>query len=109
MSDSGKRAERRTFWLHHVEACASSGQGVPAYARDHALSAASLYRWRRKLRGEGRADAGARRWARVATPRSGHPAPALYRITLPDGAVVELGGRVDASELEGVLAAATRR
>jgi len=38
------------FWISHVEACRRDGGAASAYARQHGLTLASLYYWRRKLK-----------------------------------------------------------
>ena len=38
------------FWTSHVEACRREGTAASAYARQHGLTLASLYYWRRKLK-----------------------------------------------------------
>ena len=37
------------FWTSHVEACRREGGTASVYARQHGLTLASLYYWRRKL------------------------------------------------------------
>lgn len=37
------------FWTSHVEACHREGGAASVYARQHGLTLASLYYWRRKL------------------------------------------------------------
>lgn len=37
------------FWSSHVEACRREGGAMSLYARQHGLTLASLYYWRRKL------------------------------------------------------------
>ena len=37
------------FWTSHVEACRREGTAASVYARQHGLTLASLYYWRRKL------------------------------------------------------------
>lgn len=37
------------FWTSHVEACRREGVVASVYARQHDLTLASLYYWRRKL------------------------------------------------------------
>lgn len=37
------------FWISHVEACHREGVAASVYARQHGLTLASLYYWRRKL------------------------------------------------------------
>jgi transposase-like protein len=37
------------FWSSHVEACRREGAAASVYARQHGLTLASLYYWRRKL------------------------------------------------------------
>jgi transposase-like protein len=38
------------FWTSHVEACCREGTAASVYARQHGLTPASLYYWRRKLK-----------------------------------------------------------
>ena len=38
------------FWTSHVEACRREGTAANVYARQHGLTLASLYYWRRKLK-----------------------------------------------------------
>ena len=38
------------FWTSHVEACHRQGIAASEYAREHGLTLASLYYWRRKLK-----------------------------------------------------------
>ena len=38
------------FWSSHVEACRRQGGAASEYARQHGLTLASLYYWRRKLK-----------------------------------------------------------
>ena len=38
------------FWTSHVEACRRDGSAASVYARQHGLTLASLYYWRRKLK-----------------------------------------------------------
>ncbi|WP_426116994.1 IS66 family insertion sequence element accessory protein TnpA [Massilia sp. PWRC2] len=38
------------FWTSHVESCQRGGTAASAYARQHGLTLASLYYWRRKLK-----------------------------------------------------------
>ena len=38
------------FWTSHVEACQRQGIAASLYARQHGLTLASLYYWRRKLK-----------------------------------------------------------
>lgn len=38
------------FWTSHVEACHREGGAASVYARQHGLTLASLYYWRRKLK-----------------------------------------------------------
>lgn len=37
------------FWTSHLEACRREGTAASVYARQHGLTLASLYYWRRKL------------------------------------------------------------
>lgn len=37
------------FWTSHVKACRREGAAASVYARQHGLTLASLYYWRRKL------------------------------------------------------------
>lgn len=80
---SGRAAQR---WLPHVEAQRDSGLTVRAFAAKHGLCAASLYVWRRRLRGTS---------TRSITAAS--PGPRLVPITLAVSTLCELvlrSGRV---------------
>jgi transposase-like protein len=44
------RAEKRAFWVRHVEASAASGLGRLAYCEAHGLKPGTLDVWRRRLR-----------------------------------------------------------
>jgi transposase-like protein len=47
------------FWTSHVEACHREGGTASVYARQHGLTLASLYYWRRKLKLAGAVSDGA--------------------------------------------------
>ena len=54
---------RAAFWSEHLAAVDATGVTIADYAREHRLSAHSLYRWRRLLRrgaGDPRATPGPR-------------------------------------------------
>ena len=98
----GPRAasERERFWLKHHEAQQASGQDAKAYARSAGISVQALYQGRKRLRRRGLLPPG--RAKATTTPRftkvavtpptlSGIEEP-RFRITLPNGAVLEWTG-----------------
>lgn len=108
MTQSQLLPRRLAFWAEHLQQCSLRGQRLSHYAAEHGLSASSLYAARSTLRRRGMWPLPRTRFLRVETdPGSragGTPsvAPALYRIALPNGVVVETAG----GELDTVLIAA---
>lgn len=46
---SGKRGERQAYWRQVMESFCASGETVQHFCREHGLSPASFYQWRKKL------------------------------------------------------------
>jgi hypothetical protein len=101
MGTTGKPTERDRFWLDHEAALAKSGLTAKAYAAEHGLSMHAFYQARKRLRKMGwlEAPAGSRR---TKTPPKavafskvdlrGQTAPAEFRLSLPNGFVLEWSG-----------------
>jgi len=98
----GSRAasERDRFWLKHHEAQRASGETAKAYAASVGISVRDLYQARKRLRergllAPGRAKAAATPgFSKVAVTASASPPieEPRFRITLPNGAVLEWSG-----------------
>jgi transposase-like protein len=89
--------ERQRFWLEHLRRAAESGATLSGYAKEHGLSRAALYSQRRvfKARGlvpEGRGRTVPTRLARVVVESA---PPAVCRVRLPNGCIVEWQGAPD--------------
>lgn len=108
MTHSQSLPRRLAFWAEHLRQCTLRGQRLSHYAAEHGLSANSLYAARSTLRQRGLWPLPPTRFLRVEANQGGRTggtadvAPALYRIALPNGVVVETAG----GELDAVLAAA---
>lgn len=93
--------KRQRYWLEHLQRCETSGESLKAYAAAHALSVASLYeaKGRLKRRGfMGEATVPVPKFVQVARVQ---PAASVCRVHLCNGAAVEL--EVGADELDRVL------
>jgi hypothetical protein len=97
--ESGTATERDRFWLKHDEAQRASGQDAKRYAASAGISVQALYQARKRLRARGllapgRAKAAAPRFSKVAVMASASSATEAshFRITLPNGAVLEWSG-----------------
>jgi hypothetical protein len=109
--------ERDRFWLEHEAAIAASGQTAKAYAAEHGLSLHALYQSRKRRRAleqqalkpvertsPSKADRKSVSFSRVDL-RSPQPTAADFRLSLPNGFVLEWSG----PELpEGVVALVDR-
>jgi hypothetical protein len=85
--------ERQAYWLEHVRACEASGLTAKAYAKKHRLSIHALYQARKKRRRrEALASLPKRRSVTFAKVRAAPVAVrgGLWRLRLPNGAVIEL-------------------
>lgn len=96
----------RQFWIEQLQAFERSGAGqsLRAYAQSQGLNEHTAYGWRKRLRGEAECDAGAgtQRWTRVPIEPQKRSS-AHYRVELPNGIAVEVGGAIDEDELGRVL------
>jgi hypothetical protein len=101
MGSSNRRelTSRQRYWLEHIQACEASGQKMSAYATAQGLRPRALYDARKRLVQQGviaptkRGRLGFQRVQVADTPTRRIE---QYRIHLPNGAVIELGGeRVD--------------
>jgi len=98
---SGTANERDRFWLKHHEAQQASGKDAKAYAAAVGISVQALYQGRKRLREKGLLTPGRPKAttvphfskvalaAPVASPSIEEP---RFRITLPNGAVLEWSG-----------------
>lgn len=108
MSNVPLLTARQQFWIGHLRQCAERGQALSAYAAEHGLRIGSLYEAKSRLRRRGLwpTPTPAPRFVRVqAALAAGAPRlPVVYRVSLPNGVVVEAAG----GELSAILAAAAR-
>ena len=95
---------RQPFWVEHLRRCAERGQSLSGYAAEHSLKVGGLYQAKSHLRQRGLWPTP--RFVRVQPLRAAEPPPlpTVYRISLPNGVVVESAG----GELSAVLSAAAQ-
>ena len=106
MSKSSSSTPRQRFWIDHLRQCAERGQSLSAYAVEHGLKVGSLYEAKSQLRQRGLWPVPAPQFVRVqpARPAEAAPLPTVFRVSLPNGVVVEAAG----GELSAVLSAAAQ-
>jgi hypothetical protein len=101
MGTTGKPTERDRFWLDHEAALAKSELTAKGYAAEHGLSLHAFYQARKRLRALGwlTAPAKARRKKLAAQAVAfskvdlrGQAPPAEFRLSLPNGFVLEWSG-----------------
>ena len=104
MSKVSSLTPRQQFWAKHLQQCAERGQSLAAYAAEHGLKVGGLYEAQSHLRRRGVWPAPTPQFVRVQATRAGTAAlaPTVYRVSLPNGVVVETAG----GELSAVLRAA---
>ena len=115
LSPSKPLTARQREWLSHLESWREQGGTLKAYAKEHALSVSGLYSARRQLerRGAWRSS------AKTGSPRTDRPkllpvrltsmppTPTMFRVTLPNGVVVEVPEHADSMRLGTLLAGLT--
>lgn len=107
-ADKPDMTAKQRYWLEHIKACEAIGQSLSAYAAEHHLALKSCYRWKSRLTQMGFLAVTA-----TAAPvfRSVQIKPVSmgtehYRITLPNGILVEIQGACDPAQLKQVLTTA---
>ena len=106
MSKVSSLTRRQQFWVEHLRQCAERGQSLSAYAAEHGLQVGGLYEAKSRLRRRGLWPAPGVQFIRVQPTRAAStpPLPTMYRISLPNGVVVETAG----GELSAIMAAAAQ-
>jgi len=106
MSTVSSLTPRQQFWAEHLRQCAERGQSLVAYAAEHGLKVGGLYEAKSRLRRRGLSPLAASRFVRVQPTPAGEASPVatVYRVSLPNGVVVETAG----GELAAVLRAAAQ-
>ena len=107
MSSSKSLSPRLRYWLDHLQACAQRGVSLSAYASAQGLTVGALYEAKSRLRQRGAWPPSVARFVRVqGTPVQAAPGlrASLFRVSLPNGVVVEMAGE----EVSTVLEAAAR-
>ena len=86
--------ERQVYWLEQLRVCEASGLTTRAFAKKHRLSVHALYQARKmRRRREAVAFPAKKRSVTFAKVRTVRPASApgsMWRVRLPNGAVIEL-------------------
>jgi hypothetical protein len=106
MSKDSLLTPRQAFWVEHLRVCAERGQSLSAYAVEQGLKVGALYEAKSRLRRRGLWPVAGARFVRVEPAVSAEKlgVAAVYRVSLPNGVVVETAG----GELGAVLSAAAR-
>lgn len=107
MSSSKSLSPRLRYWLSHLQACAQQGVSLSAYASAQGLTVGALYEAKSRLRQCGAWPPPGPRFVRVQgrpTQVNDTSRASLFRVSLPNGVVVEVAG----GEVSTVLEAAAR-
>ena len=106
MSKGSSLTPRQRFWIEHLRQCAERRQSLLAYATEQDLKIGSLYEAKSQLRRRGLWPVPAPQFVRVqpVRPTEAAPLPTVFRVSLPNGVVVEAAG----GELSAVLSAAAQ-
>lgn len=94
-----KQAAGTAQWQRHLRRARSSGLSLREYCRQNELSPQRLYYWRRRLSLAAPAGAG----AFVAVSAAAGPTPALLRVTLPGGLLIEATASVEAGVISDLV------
>jgi len=102
MGTTGEPTERDRFWLDHEAALIASDATAKAYAAEHGLSLHAFYQARKRLRASGLLPTAAGKARKKPSPRrvafskvslrAPQPSPAEFRLSLPNGFVLEWSG-----------------
>ena len=87
MSSPATLTERQRFWLEHLHAC--GGGSLKEYAQEHGLELGGLYEAKSRLKRKGLLGRSPARFLRVQREAPA-AAPAVWRIHLRNGALVEV-------------------
>ena len=93
--------KRQRYWLEHLQRCEASGESLKAYAAAHALSVASLYEAKGRLRRRGFMGEATESVPKFVQVGRVQPTASVCRVQLCNGVSVEL--EVGADELDRVL------
>ena len=106
MSKGSPLTPRQRFWVEHLRRCAARGQSLSAYAAEQGLKVSSLYEAKAQLRRRGLWPAPTPQFVRVQAVRPAEATlvPTTFRVSLPNGVVVEAAG----GEWSAVLSAAVQ-
>ena len=100
------RTPRQRFWLEHLKACREQGLSLKAYARNHNLSVSALYTANSALKRRATSIAPNTPAPKLVPVRLA-PAPAMVRVLLANGVVVELPESIDPERARALLAGAS--
>lgn len=115
--EANGETSKRAQWEKRIAEQASSGKAARDYCREHELSEASFYAWRRRLQmGSWKAQPGKKKASpvRFALVERNTPAvtkarpvgePTSLEVVLANGARLRIGAGVDPDTLRTVLAA----
>lgn len=106
MSKGSSLTPRQRFWIDHLRRCTERGQSLSAYAAEQRLKVSGLYKAKSQLCRRGLWPVPAPQFVRVQPDRVAEalPPPTVFRVSLPNGVVVEAAG----GELFAVLSAAAQ-
>jgi hypothetical protein len=111
MTDSvslcGALTPRQQFWLEHLRACAEQGLSLKAYAQANDLAPGALYAAKSALKRRGALASAPMPSAPTFVPVRIARAEVVFRVSLPNGVVVEVPEHADAGACRELLVGAS--
>jgi transposase-like protein len=96
-------SEREQYWRGVVRDQPASGLSISEFCRQREVSAASFFRWRRKLGQRQQEDSAAKFVSIELAPPPAHAGQPSFEVVLPDRCRIIVPARFDADSLRELL------
>jgi transposase-like protein len=98
-----RSSEREEYWREVIRDQEASGLSISAFCREHEVSPASFFSWRRKLAAAGREEVAEKFLPIELAPPTPSAGQAGFEVALPNGLRVFVPPRFDADALRDLL------
>ncbi len=99
--DSFDRQQRRKFWRTHIDQWEASGLSQRAYCVQHDLILHRFYNWRRRIKSDKNSRVS---FLPVSLAGNASFCKPSVRIHTPNGYTIEIGGQLDSTEVNRLIA-----
>lgn len=100
---SGRSSERERYWREVIRDQAASGLSISAFCREHDVSPASFFSWRRRLATDSREEAAGKFIPIELATATPSATPGGFEVALPNGLRVHVPPQFDAEALRRLL------